>query len=527
MHAQDDHPENAAAPVEEPGEITLCMYLPERGWLTIICIPRAKLVELCLNPVKWLRYIAFNVYGADGDIFSKVNSDDDADEDATMTDVGSDEQEEPPLKEEPPVDETTILSPATPLEEIPVICYFWSKYAPPVSDLQMISDRKSTKPTLDPGSLSRNSRLLRSVKERDGDDCVFNASLGRQTAPLLVQACHFVPHSKGDEYIERLERFHEVPLEDQMHVVDTPLNIISMKVTCHMLVTRAVAAILPVPNRFLSKEDIKFTAKPRFKGDIQLNSLHRAEGSHEDDQSEPSPTNPSFGSGDEEYRPPLSSSEQQHNPARAHSARLRQAQKNAIAEAEREEKEEKAALEKAAHALAHLTSGQGYAKFQKPKEEPFNDDSQLVLQYLVGGVDEWETGGVPHNTPALLREGTRLSVAALHAAYTCAVWKTFSPSTTDSTLAPHIPRYDHYGLQRTRHKSSRPTGGEGSSSRTAPAPTSTSTPHLHSHSHSHTFAGQQRQLDERSWDLLLGWSIPSVAARPKAAIRRARPIEQE
>jgi hypothetical protein len=140
MDGQDDHPDNAAAPVEERDEITLSMYLPECGWVTLICLPRAKLGELCLTPVKWLRYFASNVYGADGEIFSEVCSDDDGNEDETMTDVGSEEQEEekPAVGknhgesgEEPaptaPVDETTILSPAAPLEEIPAICYFWSK----------------------------------------------------------------------------------------------------------------------------------------------------------------------------------------------------------------------------------------------------------------------------------------------------------------------------------------------------------------------------------------------------------------
>ncbi|KAJ7906268.1 hypothetical protein B0H13DRAFT_2020899 [Mycena leptocephala] len=131
-------------------KITLLMYLPEVGWITLICIPRAKLGELYLTPVKWLRYFASNAYGADGEIYSRGYTDEDADEDENMTDedadkeevmtdVKSEEEEEVPAvvknhgesKEEPvllkvPVDQTTILISAQ-LEEIPAICYFWSR----------------------------------------------------------------------------------------------------------------------------------------------------------------------------------------------------------------------------------------------------------------------------------------------------------------------------------------------------------------------------------------------------------------
>jgi len=527
----DDHPDNAAASVE----ITLVMYLPERGWITLICIPRAKLGELCLTPVQWLRFFGSNVYGADGDIFSQVYSD--ANEDEIMADVLSEEEqaveenhgesgEEPAPKV--PVDETTILSPAAPLEELPAACYFWSKYAPRVLDLQMISDRQSTSDT---DFLNRQSRLPPSVKERDGDTCIFHASIPGEVSRDCVQACYFVPHSKGDEYVKCLERFHEVPQKDQMHTVETPWNVVCMKDSWHRYVTRARAAILLVPNRFLSKEDVNFTAKSRFEEDGKPYSdlLRREEESHDDGQSEPSPTHPRFYN-DEEYQPPPSSSEQ--GTVRMPSETLRDIEKNAIVEAEQKQEEEKAAVEAAEQTLAHLTSGRGYAKFRKRTEEPFNDESQLVLQYFVtgrDGVSAVDERTVPHNTPALLREGTRLSVVALHVAYTCAVWKAFSPNTTNPVLIPRIPRFDHYGLQR-----SGPTSGEGSSSRTAPTSTSTSASTsashsrtLHSRSHSHTFAGQQQQRDEQGWDLLLGWSIPSVVARQKAEMRRARGIERE
>ncbi|KAJ6606542.1 hypothetical protein DFH09DRAFT_1120528 [Mycena vulgaris] len=444
-----------------------------------------------------------------------------------MAGVPEEEEEEEPAVEENhgesgeepvpkvPVDETTILSPAAPLEELPAACYFWSRYAPRVLDLQMISDRKSTSDT---GSLDREFRLPPSVKERDGDTCVFHASIPEEVSRDCVQAWHFVPHSKGDEYVKCLERFHEVPQKDQMHTVETPWNVVCMKDSWHTYVTKARAAILLVPNRFLSKEDIDFTPKSRFKEDGKpySDSLRREEESHDDSQSEPSPPHPRFRN-DEEFQPPPSSSEQD-TPVRMLSESLRDTEKKTVVEAQRKQEEEEAAVKAAEQALAHLTSGRGYAKFRKPAEEPFNDESQLVLQYFVtgrDGVSATDERTVPHNTPALLREGTRLSVAALHAAYTCAMWRAFSPNTTNSVLTPRIPRFDHYGLQR-----SGPTSGEGSSSRNA----STSA----SHSHSHISAGQQQQRgervwderDERDWDLLLSWSIPSVVARQKAEMQR-------
>jgi hypothetical protein len=141
---------DASVSVED--KITLLMYLPEVSWITLICIPRAKLGELYLTPVKWLRYFASNAYGADGEIYSRGYTDEDADEDENMTDedadkeevmtdVQSEEEEEPAIiknhgesKEEPvlpkvPVDQTTILISAQ-LEEIPAICYFCQNASP-------------------------------------------------------------------------------------------------------------------------------------------------------------------------------------------------------------------------------------------------------------------------------------------------------------------------------------------------------------------------------------------------------------
>lgn len=134
------------------------------------------------------------------------------------------------------------------------------------------------------------------------------------------------------QYVERLESFHDVPPEDQMHVVDSPMNAICMKDSWHKYVTRGRAAILlvrsleqdyglhspheQVPNKFFSKEDIRFTPKGRFKNDGQPSDLLRREDeSYDDGQSEPSPPHPRFRS-EEEYQPPASSPDRTPPPER-------------------------------------------------------------------------------------------------------------------------------------------------------------------------------------------------------------------
>ncbi|KAJ6568224.1 hypothetical protein DFH09DRAFT_1155022 [Mycena vulgaris] len=347
-----------------------------------------------------------------------------------------------------PVDETTILSAVIPLEGIPAVCYFWSKYC------------KSTKSTSATGSLDREPKLPLKVRERDRNNCVFHASLSEQVSHLSLHACHFIPHAKGDDYVKRLVRNHEVPLEDQMRVVDTPLNAVCMKDTWHKYVTRAVAAILLVPNRFLSKEDIKFKPKARFS-EPYSDVLRPEEESDDGGKPEPPSKRPRLFGGEEECQPPSSSKQASPTPVRASSQRVRDNSEKATADARRKQEEEAAAE------AAERDTGRGHPKSEKPPEEPFNHDSQLVLQYFVTGpegVGDGDVRSVPHNTPALLREGTRLSVSALHAAYTCAVWKTFSPCTTDPLFIPSLPCIDYYGLQpshtRSQHRPSGASGGE-------------------------------------------------------------------
>jgi hypothetical protein len=194
--------------------------------------------------------------------------------------------------------------------------------------------------------------------------------------------------------------------------------------------------------------------------------------SHGDAQSEPSSTHLRLSGSEDDYQ--LLSSVSEQTPFE----RVRKNDEKPTAEVKRKQADEIKAVNAAERDLAYLITSPGYPKFKKPREEPFNDESQLVLQYFITGpmgVGEGDVQIVPHNTPALLREGTRLSVTALHAAYTSAVWKMFSPLTTDSILAPHVPRFDHYGLQQTQ---------QNTSGHIRTVPTSTS--------HSRRFAGQQR-----------------------------------
>ncbi|KAJ7066134.1 hypothetical protein C8F01DRAFT_1122286 [Mycena amicta] len=467
------------APDNPANDITLVMYLPEKGWTTFISIPRVKLGQICLAPVKWLRYIGSYAYGADGDIFSRVFPN--ANEDKMMADV--------------PVDEAMMLSLVASLEELPAVCYFWSKYAPRVMDLRMTSDRKTTNASSnsDSGSFNREAWLAFLVKARDGDTCAFHASIPTHVSRALVQACHLIPQSKGDAYVEHLERFHEVPQEDQMNTVESSRNIVCMQLVWHIYMAKSWAAILHVPNRFLSKDDIAFTSQPRFADDgNSYSDLLRAEQEMQvESQSGPSATHPRFPS-DEEFR---------H-----------------IEEKDITSGQQKAEGKGAEQARVHLTGGRGYPAFRKPPEQPFNDESQLVLQYFVtggkDGVSSADERTVPHNTAARLREGTRLSVVALHTAYICAVWKAFCPDTENSVLAPDIPRFGHLTSLRAA-----PASG----SHTATL-SSTSIPLWNSYMSARR---EQKQRNDWAWDLMLGWRIPSVIARQEAEMGRARDVERE
>ncbi|KAJ6532055.1 hypothetical protein B0H19DRAFT_466340 [Mycena capillaripes] len=252
---------NAAA----SANVDVYLYLPDTGWVLFMCIPRARLGKLCLVPVKWLQFVCSYAYGADGDIFSGINDDE------IMTDAGSEEEEEEPVAEghdkpeedtpKIPVDQETILGPATPLEQIPATCYFWSIDAPRVMDLEMITDRKTTKSisSTDPGFVNRESWVSFSVKDRDGDTCVFHASVLKEVSRVSVQACHIFPHAKGDAYVKSLECYHEVPEEDCMNTVETPLNVVCIKDTFHTYLAKAYASILPV--RRLEQAGIALTAR--------------------------------------------------------------------------------------------------------------------------------------------------------------------------------------------------------------------------------------------------------------------------
>ncbi|KAJ7145347.1 hypothetical protein C8R43DRAFT_1012433 [Mycena crocata] len=198
-------------------KIDFRLYLPERGWVPFI-IPRAKLGQLC-RPVllPWLTYVGSFAYGADGAIYRNL--------------VDENEGEEPtitgrPLRSAPkiPVEEMSILDRVTTIEELPARCYFWSKFAPLVPDLLMISDRKLTETTLD----ARESWLREDVKERDGNICVFHASSPMDVSHDCVQ------------YLQHLDSWHK-----------------------HLI--RARAGILMVPNKFISKEDVDFVPKGRLQ----------------------------------------------------------------------------------------------------------------------------------------------------------------------------------------------------------------------------------------------------------------------
>ncbi|KAJ7167532.1 hypothetical protein C8R46DRAFT_1093310 [Mycena filopes] len=338
-----------------------------------------------------------------------------------------------------------------------------------ILDLTLIVDRTSH--WADPYDCGPDSKLTAHCKVRDGNQCVFHTTAGQEVGYVTVEAAHLIPHSKTDEYVEQLEVFHGVPEEERTGTVDTPWNLLCVKCTWHKYIGLGKAAALPVPNRFLSADDIDFTPADRFQED---NIIYDA----------PKSIDPHL-SGDE-------NESQSDSRARAQAANET---------AKREQEADKEQFEEAERLLAHLTSAQGYPDFPRPAELPFNDNSQLVLQYLkrgIHGVAAIDEHIVPHNTAATLRAGTRLSVTALHAIYTCA---------TTTPLIPHIPRFAHLKVPAT-------VSNEAGSSNVISAV------------QDDIFASRadsiikrqvhEEEVAEQAWDMLLGWSIPSAVAKQEA-----------
>ncbi|KAJ7771819.1 hypothetical protein B0H16DRAFT_1514855 [Mycena metata] len=540
-------------------DVTLHLFLPERGWLKLIIIPRTILDSLARCPIQWLRYIGSNVYGADGEIYSetttvsketrRLEDDDqrgkygDQDEDeiessppgnTTATELSDSNIADPsslriPIKAESLLDHTLLL------KDLPDDCYFWAPYAPKVLDLTLILDRTS----FSTGGRARDSRVTAHCKVRDRHQCVFHATAGHDVAQDSVQAAHLIPHSKTDDYVEQLENFYSVPDAERIWVVDTPWNILCVKDTWHKFIGRGKAGALPVPNRFLSVADVNFKPAPRFQDPDDIYNGPKSLNSYlSNDENESEETVCS--ANDTDFVPPRTivvgsigrGSERVCSRAQAttETAKLKVEQ-------------DQQHYEELEGQLAHLTSAPGYPEFSRLPEDPFDDESQLVLQYFrrgIHGVPAIDEYAVPHNTAATLRAGTRLSVTALHAMYTCAIWQTFGPL-GDTPLIPKVPHFAHLELlqQVSVPAPSNPTISSLSSSSSSAPSTAGSTSIFSQQSHAlrnDSMASradmiiksrvQAEEREEAGWNMLLGWSIPSIVAKQQVEMRRREEKER-
>ncbi|KAJ7074236.1 hypothetical protein C8F01DRAFT_1099738 [Mycena amicta] len=501
--------------VPAPDSIVFTLWLPEFGWTEFLSIPRATLSTLTTNPVSWFEFIGSGAYGADGHVYSLAlesslwqrstvamvtqSAEEAFDavagvERSPETTVDAEDLEEGESGPKIPVNEPSKLLSVT-VEALPTHCYFWSPHSPKILDLCMIEDRVSTASVW-----GRKAWLSDECKVRDRMSCGFSATRQVFTSREDLRACHIIPHSKGPEYVQLMEEWHQVPQEERMGEVDCLL---------HSYWAKGIIALLLVglPNRFLTRPDVEFDPAPRFGTTPYQNPAEEvAEDAGDEIEIEIESTTGS------DY---LASASDVDEVVAVFSPR-RSARKTIRAGGTTRE----AAKPNIAPPVTETDS-----QSTKLAEPPFSDDSQIILQHLrperMSGQQVWAT---PNNTAATLQLGTRLSATALNAAYICCICMAFSPDRKDPRLYQKRS-HDLYGVQPKGGSAPDPkesSNGPGPSTSTSNSATSNST--WASQPTSRATLHLRDEAEEPVWDFTMGWPIPSLIAPQLAEIRRAREL---
>ncbi|KAK0187364.1 hypothetical protein F5146DRAFT_1064573 [Armillaria mellea] len=193
-----------------------------------LSIPIVDIKRLSIRPLKWLRYVAFTVFGAIGHL---TTADGSAVEDENITWESQDR-----------------------------LCedyYYIPDGELHLVDYQCFNDRVTS---------SATERRLASFREsmirRDGDRCVFT-----RDNPSVSEAIHLLPKSKGDEYIQRVHQDRrqaysglpssilefESPILESINCVE---NGIFVRSDLHKKFANGKIAFLKTPNVALNPEDI-------------------------------------------------------------------------------------------------------------------------------------------------------------------------------------------------------------------------------------------------------------------------------
>ncbi|KAK0187236.1 hypothetical protein F5146DRAFT_767916 [Armillaria mellea] len=192
-----------------------------------LSIPIADIKRLSIRPLKWLRYVAFTVFGATGHL--ALTADGSAVEDENFTWESQDR-----------------------------LCedyYYIPDGTLHLVDYQCLNDRITSSAT-EP----RPTSFRQSIIDRDGDSCVFT-----RNDLSVSEAIHLLPKSKGDEYIKTVhqDRRHAYSGLPSFSLDESPLesincveNGILVTSDLHKMHAHGAIAFLKTPNFALNPEDI-------------------------------------------------------------------------------------------------------------------------------------------------------------------------------------------------------------------------------------------------------------------------------
>ncbi|THH20320.1 hypothetical protein EW146_g1008 [Bondarzewia mesenterica] len=227
----------ATARMQHPHEVTLTIKTNSDTWRPALRIPLIDLKRLSLRPLKWIRFIAYAITGAQGELYLLPSSSELEGEVVNYDDAS----------------------------------HFQSEYyfVPSYFLVEGLIDDHAMKHTISGSVASTPSPNFRlKVAERDDNHCIFTGFRGGYCV-----ATHIIPHVKGDEYIHlvTLGRVAAITQQSQAEVefderiinnIDDIRNgiFINANLNCSFLrssATEDVTAILQTPNFAMTIHDVE------------------------------------------------------------------------------------------------------------------------------------------------------------------------------------------------------------------------------------------------------------------------------
>ncbi|KAF8341039.1 hypothetical protein F5887DRAFT_1076780 [Amanita rubescens] len=183
----------------------------------VLSIPLDKCDTFAINPLKWLRFLGFAIYGRQGYL--------------STSEAGAE------------IDDYTADIKAR-------VYYFISNGEPRLVDVDAVGDRTSEASDLS----ARRSEFRANVVERDGT-CVLTGNPARQCI-----ACHIIPHAKGSNYMSNLIRHRGEAYDyvDDIDDIDDTRNGLLLLSLLHLSFGAGELAFLKTPNFALTVDDIPY-----------------------------------------------------------------------------------------------------------------------------------------------------------------------------------------------------------------------------------------------------------------------------